>query len=225
MRGRVYDATDSLFADDFDSGTLEAWTVTATDGGDLSVTSDAGLIRAVAAVNYGLQAFVNDTNPLYVEDHTPDRELRYRVRFWFNPHTFDPGEANGRFRARVLLGIETQPVLRRQFAVVLRRRDGQHSLMVRTTRADGTRANTSFMALPPGAHSVQLDWRRSSGAGLADGSLTVWIDDVLQEAVTGIETGMHGIDLVRLGPTSLKAGAGGILFFDRFESRRLSLIQ
>jgi hypothetical protein len=221
----IYDATDSLFADDFDSGTLEAWTVAATDGGDLSVTSDAGLIRAVAAVTYGLQALVNDTNPLYVEDHTPDGELRYRVRFWLDTHTFDPGEANGRFRARVLLGLDSDPVLRRLFAVVLRRRDGAYSLMVRTTRADGTRANTSFMALSPGAHSVQLDWQRSSAAGLADGSLTLWIDDVLQEAVTGIDTGMHGIDFVRLGPTSLKAGANGILFFDRFESRRLSMIQ
>jgi hypothetical protein len=220
----VYDPPDPLFADNFDSGTLTAWSGAATDGGDLRVTTDAGLSPAVAAPNYGLQATVNDRNPLYVEDQTPAGELRYRVKFFFNPLTFDPGQAESHFRARMLLGFETDPSLRRQFAVVLRRQGANFSLLVRTTRADGTRANTSFVPLAPGTHSIQLDWQRSSAAGLADGSLTLWVDDVIQQTVKGIDTGLHGIDMVRLGPTSIKAGASGSLYFDRFESRRLAFI-
>jgi hypothetical protein len=220
----VYEPPDPLFADNFDSGTLAAWSGAATDGGDLSVTTDAALSPGAAALNYGLQATVNDRNPLYVEDQTPAGELRYRVKFFFNPLTFDPGQAESHFRARILLGFETDPALRRQFAVVLRRQGGSFSLMVRTTRANGTRANTSFVALAPGPHSIQLDWQRSSAAGLADGSMTLWVDEVLQQTLTGIDTGLHGIDMVRLGPTSIKAGASGSLYFDRFESRRLAFI-
>jgi hypothetical protein len=220
----VYDPTDFLFADDFDSGTLSAWTAAATDGGDLSVTTEAGVPPMLAFANYGLQAVVNDRNPLFVEDHTPSGELRYRVKFWVNPQTFDPGEAQGHFRVRLVLGIESEPLLRRQFAVVLKRQGGNYSLLVRMSRADGTRAKISPLPLSAGWHSVQLDWQRSSAGGLADGSMTVWLDEVLQERVTGIETGMHGIDFVRFGPTNLKSGSNGTLYLDRFESRRLSPI-
>jgi hypothetical protein len=221
----VHEPSDSLFADDFDSGTLAAWTAAATDGGDLSVTTGAGVPPMLAFANYGLQAVVNDRNPLFVEDHTPSGELRYRVKFWLNPQTFDPGEAQSHFRVRLMLGIESEPLLRRQFAVVLKRQGGNDSLLVRTTRADGTRVKTGPLPLSPGWHSVELDWQRSSAAGLRDGSMTVWLDEVLQERVTGIDTGMHGIDFVRFGPTNLKSGSNGTLYLDRFESRRLSRIQ
>jgi hypothetical protein len=96
--------------------------------------------------------------------------------------------------------------------------------MVRTRRVDGTRANTSLFPLAPGPHSIELDWLRSSAAGVADGSMTLWIDDELKQVVAGVDTGLYGIDQVRLGPTSIEPGANGILYFDRFESRRYGLI-
>jgi hypothetical protein len=220
----VYDPPDPIFADGFESGDLSAWSTSAADGGDLSVTIDAGMAPIDNGFNYGLQAFVNDRNALYVEDQTPDNELRYRVKFFVAPHTFDPGEAGGRFRVRILLGFDSDPLLRRQFAVVLRRKSGEYSLMVRTTRADGTRANTSFFPLTPGPHSIELDWQRSSAAGVADGRMTLWIDDELKQVVPGLDTGLYGIDQVRMGLTSIKQGANGILYFDRFESRRYGQI-
>jgi hypothetical protein len=69
-----------------------------------------------------------------------------------------------------------------------------------------------------------LDWQRSSAAGVADGRMTLWIDDELKQVVPGLDTGLYGIDQVRMGPTSIKPGASGILYFDRFESRRFSQI-
>jgi hypothetical protein len=220
----VYDPPDPIFADGFASGDLSAWSASATDGGDLSVSIDGGMAPLDNGFNYGLQAFVNDRNALYVEDQAPDNELRYRVKFFVDPHTFDPGEAGGRFRVRILLGFDIDPTLRRQFAVVLRRIGGQYSLMVRTTRANGTRANTSFFPLTPGPHSIELDWQRAGAAGVADGTMTLWIDDELKQVVSGLDTGLYGIDQVRLGPTSIKQGANGILYFDRFESRRFGQI-
>jgi uncharacterized repeat protein (TIGR03803 family) len=215
---------DLIFADAFTSGTMSSWTGSSTDGGDLNVTADAGMASDGEPTNYGIQASVNDRNALYVEDETPSDETRYRVKFYVHPLTFDPGEAGGRFRVRILLGFDASPSLRRQFAVVLRRIGGQYSLMVRTTRANGTRVNTSFFPLSTAPHSIQLDWQRSSAAGVADGSLTLWIDGVQQQVVSGIDTGLFGIDLVRLGPTSIKPGANGMLYLDKFESRRSTFI-
>ena len=66
-----------IFADDFESGDLSAWFNSVTDGGDLSVS-------AAAAVEggYGLEAVVDDTNPIYVEDASPVNDKRYRARFY-----------------------------------------------------------------------------------------------------------------------------------------------
>ena len=81
---------DLIFADGFETGDLSRWSAAATDGGDLSVTPQAAL-----AGTFGLQAMVDDTASLYVQDNSPDDEPRYRARFAFHPKDFDPGEAVG----------------------------------------------------------------------------------------------------------------------------------
>src|SRR5205814_7954987 len=73
---------DVIFDNGFELGDTP-WTASATDGGDLSITGAAAMSGA-----RGLQAFVNDTAPLYVEDDTPSDEPRYRARFALNPSDF-----------------------------------------------------------------------------------------------------------------------------------------
>jgi hypothetical protein len=96
--------------------------------------------------------------------------------------------------------------------------------MGRTRRDDNTQDDTSFFALVPGEHYVELDWRRGTGPAVSDGSFQLWIDGALVSTRTGLDNSLSAVDFVRLGALSVKLGANGTLYWDEFESRRLSYI-
>jgi hypothetical protein len=214
---------DPIFTGDFDSGTFAGWGgPNQLGGGDLSVTPAA----ALGGTAFGLQALVNDTGSLYVQDNSPDDESYYRARFQFDPNDFDPGVANGKLRTRILLafgGGDGVPT-RRLMAVVLRLLNGNYAIMTRVSRNNGTRANTGFFPIGNGPHTIEIAWRRATSPDLADGTFQMWIDGVLVSTLTGLQTNANGITFVRLGGLSLKAGANGTLYWDNFVSRRLTFI-
>ncbi len=210
---------DLIFADSFESGGLFAWSASATDGGDLSVSPNA----AVGGPGQGLQAMVNDTAAIYVEDDSPADEDRYRARFYFDTHGFDPGVAQGHVRTRIFIGFEENPD-RRLFAIVLRLLNGQYGLMGRVRRDDDGQTDTGFFPIPDGPHFVEVDWRRSSGQDAPDGTFEMWIDGTSVATLTGLANGASSVDFARLGALSVKGGSGGTLYFDAFESRRLTAV-
>ena len=75
-------ASDLIFADEFETGTLTAWTASSTNGGNLSVSLNAAL-----SGSYGMQATFTNTTGMVVRDDTPSAEPRYRARFYFNPNS------------------------------------------------------------------------------------------------------------------------------------------
>jgi hypothetical protein len=177
----------------------------------------------MASSAFGLQAVVDDQAALYVQDDTPDAEARYRARFYFDPGTYDPGEASAHLRTRVFLAFSESP-LRRLVQVILRRIGGQYSLAARVRRDDDTLADTGFTTITAAPHSVEIDWTRASRPGANDGSLELWIDGTPAGALSGLDNDERAVDFVRLGALSVKAGAAGTLSFDEFESRRGSYI-
>jgi lamin tail-like protein len=209
-------ASDMIFADDFEGGTLAAWSAASTDGGDLAVAPEA----ALGSTSAGLRALVNDTNGLFVEDDTPLDENRYRARFLFDPNGFDPGEGQGHLRTRLFILFEENPT-RRLMAVVLRRLAGAYSLEVRTRVDSNAQVDTGFFPITDAPHSVEIDWRRSSGPDASDGELALWLDGVPTADETGLDNSVSAVDFVRLGALSVKSGASGTLFLDEFISRRL----
>jgi ELWxxDGT repeat protein len=207
-------ATDLVFKDGFEAGGLDTWSAASADGGDLAVEPAAALHGTL-----GMAAHVDDTAGLFVVDESPNNELRYRARFYLDPNGFDPGEANGKFRVRVFLGLEEAPVLR-LITVVLRRIGGQYALMGRVRLDDGTRAQTPFFSITDGLHLVEVDWTWSEGPDANNGTFSLWIDEVPVSALTGLDNSISAVDFVRLGAMSVKPGANGTLYFDNFESRR-----
>jgi hypothetical protein len=73
---------DQIFADDFETGNLSAWSSSTTDNGDLSVTATPVLLGS-----YSMKALINDNRLIFVTDETPDAEARYRARFYFHPNS------------------------------------------------------------------------------------------------------------------------------------------
>jgi hypothetical protein len=208
---------DMIFEDGFDSGSLFRWSSSSTDGGDLSPSGAA----AMGGTGIGLQAVVDDTNSLFVQDDTPNAESRYRVRFYVDTNGFDPGEASSHFRTRLFIANSSAF---RLVTIVLKRQLGAYTIEARVRRNDGTRADTGFFPIAGGPHFVEFDWQRSTGPGASNGSLQFWIDGVSVTTLSGIDNDQESIELGRMGALAVKTGAAGTLFFDQFESRRQRLI-
>jgi photosystem II stability/assembly factor-like uncharacterized protein len=211
--------SDLIFADGVEFGAFGNWDVANQDGGDLSVSGAAALHGAL-----GIAALADDTNSIFVQDNTPNDEPRYRARFLFDPNTFDPGEALGKHRTRIFLGLDQTPSTRRALAIVLRRVGGAFGIMVRVLTDDGGRVQAGFFPITDAPHSIQVDWKRSSAPGANDGSLQLWIDEVSVATIQNIDNDGVGIDAGRPGILSAKPGAGGTIFLDKFESRRVNFI-
>jgi hypothetical protein len=211
---------DLIFADGFDSNNVAAWSQSQIDLGDLSTGAGA----ALAGSPFGLQGTVDDVTSLFVQDNTPNVENRYRARFYLDPNTFDPGEAQAHLRTRVFIGLQQVPETRRLFAIVLRRQGGQYAIMGRSRVDGGAQADTGFFNITNAPHSIEIDWVRSSGPDANDGSFELWIDGVSMKRMTGLDNSVSGVDAARLGALSVKGGANGVLFWDHFESRRQTYI-
>jgi hypothetical protein len=217
--GQRFLPPDLIFTDGVESGDLTRWSASATDGTDLRPTVAA----AMAGTGFGIQASVNDTNSLYVQDDTPIVERRYRARFYFDPNGFDPGEAMSHFRTRIFIAFDPSGL--RVVTLVLKRQGGAYSIETRVRRNDGTRADTGFFPISDGPHFVEFDWRRATGPGASDGSLEMWIDGGMPAAtLSGIDNDLSSVDFARLGALAIKTGAAGTLFFDQFESRRRTYV-
>ena len=210
---------DRIFADGFESGDVSAWSGVSTDNGDVRASAAA----AMAGTAYGLETVVNDTQALHVRDETPEGEPRYRARFHFDPNGFDPGESMGKFRAIVFLALDESPV-KRVVQLILRRLGGLYSLQARVALDDGSRAETPFVSIADGPHVVEFDWVQASAPGASDGSFQLWIDGVAAPALAGLDNDDQSVDLARMGAMTLKPGASGSMYFDRFDSRRATYI-
>jgi hypothetical protein len=209
---------DLIFEDGFETGDLSRWSSASTDGDDLRVTAQAALVGS-----YGLQANVDGTGGIYVQDLTPTDEPRYRARLYFDPNGFDPGEAQGTNRTRIFIAFEENPT-RRLVAIVLRRQSGQYGVMARVRQDDGVLRDTGFFPISNERHWIEFDWRRATAANNLDGRFDFWVDGALVSTLTGLDTFDSAVDFARMGALSVKGGASGMLLFDAFESRRQSAI-
>jgi hypothetical protein len=209
---------DPIFRDGLETGTLDGWT-DHSPSGDLAVSAEA----ALAGSTWGLAAVFNYTYGLFALDHSPGGERRYRARFYFDPNGFDPGEAQDHRRVRIFVAFCEEPT-RRVATVVLRRLEGAYSVMGRARLDDDTRVDTGFFPISDAAHAVELELIAASDADSLDGAFELWIDGVSRIRLTGLDNSDAGVDYVRMGAISVKAGGAGTLYWDELESRRATYI-
>jgi hypothetical protein len=204
-----------IFADGFESGSLSAWSASATDGSDLSANASAAL-----AGSQGLRAVINNTASIYVTDDRPNAEARYRARFYFDPNSITMSNGNAHYIFYGYTGTSTE-VLRIEF----RRSSGSYQIAAALRNDKSTWSVSTWLTISDAPHVLELDWRASSAAGANNGGLTFWIDGVQQANLTGVDNDTRRIDRVRLGAVSgLDSGTSGTYYFDAFESRRQTYI-
>jgi hypothetical protein len=210
---------DLIFADGFESGRLLEWSNFSIDSGDLAVGSDAALVEAL-----GMHALIDDNTPIGTRDHAPTSESRYRVRYYFDPNSISMAQGDSHV---IFFGYSggdrdlTRPVLR----VELRCDNGNYQ--VRSALFNDTTAwrLSKWMTISDEPHLVELDWQAATADGVNDGRLDTWIDETLHSTITGVDNDTRRIDITRLGPIAgIDDSTRGTLFFDAFESRRLTYI-
>jgi hypothetical protein len=206
---------DVIFSDGFESGSLSAWSSSVTDGNNLSVSNAAGMVGS-----FGLQAVINDNNPLYVVDETPSNEQRYRARFYFDPNSITMKNGNAHF---IFMGYTTAGTT--IFRVEFRFYGGEYLLRVGISRDNGTWINSSWSALSNTPHFIELDWQSANAPDANNGYLAFWIDGTQTANLTGVDNDTRRVEFVRLGAiTGIESGTRGTYYFDAFESRRQSYI-
>ncbi len=182
-----------------------------------SLTVDGA--AAMNGTTKGLEAIITDTTSLYVEDDTPNAESHYHGKFYFNPNTFDPGEAQSHFRTRIFIGFTNPASPRRIFAVVLKRQGGAYSLEGRVRQNDNSQNDTGFFAINAGPHLVEWDFTKAT-TGNSNGTFQFYIDGALKNTLNANTNDASAVDQVRMGALSVKTGASGSMYFDEFASTR-----
>ena len=201
-----------IFADNFESGNLSAWSRALIDGGDLSVTTGAALEGS-----RGLQVLLDDTVAIYVTDDRPNAESSYQVSLRVDPNSLvmNNGSVHTLFYGYV--GAST-PILR----LDLRFANNRYYLRP-YARNDGATwlAPSTWYAITDGPHDVEMSWRAATAAGANNGRLRLLIDGVQKTNLTTIDNDTRRVDRVRLGAvTGIDAGTVGAYFLDAFASYR-----
>src|SRR6266511_3575710 len=206
----------TLFVDGFETGTLAAWSSSATDNGDLLATTAAALAGA-----YGMQAGVNDNNPIFVTDTSPVAEQRYRARFLFNPNSIAMAKGDAHL---IFAGLDSNGASLLQIDM---RSTGSLRYDVRASLlTDGTQLkSTGWTGLSNARHSLEIDWRASTAPGANNGSVTLWVDGAQTGAMSAIDNDTRRIESVGLGAVSgIDTGTRGTYYFDAFVSQRYTYI-
>jgi RHS repeat-associated protein len=200
--------TDLIFRDGFESADLTAWDSVNTGGGNLSVTSSAAAIGG-----YGLQATASGTTSMQVTDYSPLGEKQYHTRFYFNPSNFNltPEDRVGIFSA---YGGNTA------FRLFLRYSGGTYWIQQDYQTDNLTYVGGVYRPLTAGWQALEFDWRAASAPGANDGSLSMSINGVLVETLSGIDNDTYTVETVQMGlVASVDAGMSGSLYFDGFVSQ------
>jgi hypothetical protein len=201
--------TDLIFKDSFENGSFSAWSANSNNGGNLSVSANAALVGS-----YGLQATFTNTNNMLVRNDSPNAEIRYRARFYFNPNSITMPTGDN---ITLLQGLDAGGKV--LLAIQFNRSSTGYQLRARSYDSGlANFVNTPYFNITNAVHVVEVDWAN-------DGHLTFWIDGVQQSNVTGINNSIYTMETVRLGaPNMTITSTNGSFYIDAFESRRLTYI-
>jgi subtilisin family serine protease len=201
-------ASDSIFADGFESGNFSAWSAV-TGSSSLSVTTNAALVG-----QKGMKVVLNGNTPAYVTDDTPLGETNYHARFYFHPN----GTATGGAATNIFVGLNKSG--QNVFNVQYRKSNSTYQIRAGILLSDGSRIFTAWYAITNVAHAIEIAWEAKTNA-----SFTLYIDGILKQTLSGKNTSNYSIERVRLGPSGgLTTSTVGTEYFDAFVSTRRNYI-
>jgi subtilisin-like proprotein convertase family protein len=201
-----------IFSDGFESGDTSAWSGVNTGAGDLTVCPGG----AMNGTSQGLCVSVTTNKRKQVWDDTPSDETHYRARFYFDPNGLSMGN-NEKIR---IAQSRTGSDLIRPFSVQIRRYSGQYQLRLRAQSDLYVYTDTAWYTITNDVHVIEVDWQASSGPGADDGTLTFYLDGVLKQTLSGIDSDTQVVNTLKMGFTSRLEGKNisGTFYIDEFVS-------
>jgi hypothetical protein len=159
-----------------------------------------------------MAALISGSTSGYVVSGDPNNETSYHARFYFHPNNVTIGTTpQNIFEGR---NSANQNI----FRIQLRRSSGQYQIRSIVSRSGGTTA-TNWYTITNAYHAIEIAWQSAASA-----SFNLYIDGVLRQTLTGLNTSAYLLDSVRLGPSTGLSGVSGTEYFDDFVSTRASYI-
>lgn len=211
---------EAIFSDGFESGDLSAWATASTKDGKMSVDAAAKRTGSFGLLfdAEGLPPPVNRAK-LWVKDVSPTAESRYMARFALDLNTLSVPTSPRVLR--LMAGRTAGDASKRPFELRLRFESGTWKIygVIRNDAGAGTQTSPITL-VKPGWSLVEVDWRRATGPGASDGTLTLKVgaDSVSTPGVDNDASPIDGVQLGFLGGLGLSSS--GTVHVDDFESRR-----
>ncbi len=204
---------EQIFADSFETGLVPPWS--SVSGSNVTIFSPS---RTANGMQVALDAV---TTTGFVTDASPIAEPSYRARFYFNPNGMAPG--NNAAYYIILAGFDSANPGQEVFHIEYRRRNaggGAYEVRGVVTRSDGTTSATSWFAINNNAwNSIEISWQSGTAA-----SFNLYINGVLRQSLTGLNTVAWKVGSVVLGPSGGTGTGTGTMYFDDFVSKRNTYI-
>jgi hypothetical protein len=162
--------------------------------------------------NYGLKCVINDTNDLFVRDDTPNAETRYRFRFYVDINSITMADDDTLTLCTALKSDWNYACF-----VELCKISGKYYIKG-GDRGDNHWYRTTEYEISDDIHYIELDWKAATGIGANNGYIKLWIDGILQENKSGLDSDTETVDKVIFGTTGIAATTSGIVYFDDFSS-------
>jgi len=190
---------------------LSEYTSTVTDGGDLSQSAGAALANTAG----GMQAVLNDTTAIYGEK-TFDQltSTSYRYRHYVDPNGLTMGTADQFFMCQITRSGNQRSATRLSYS------PGTYFVSAHTINDAAAGEATNNYPITDAEHYVEVLVEYASGSAASDARLTLWIDDVQKQQVTGLDIyNLSKPDAGRLGAMGVDATTSGTFFLDEFVLR------
>jgi hypothetical protein len=156
------------------------------------------------------------TGRAYVQDNSPSGEKLYRVRFYVDPSSLNPGSGDGFEHLTAYSGGGTW-----EFDLLLEDSGANVALVIEARNGVGFSSATAESSLPSTYFAIEFEWK-ASDVGMSNGHLDVWIDDVAASGLSGLDNETRQIDFVRWGVVDNVTNATGTMNLDEFVSQRSS---
>ncbi len=161
--------------------------------------------------SYGLLLPINSDNSMSVSWTTPSGETFGVFECWFDPNgiAMTSGDAFYMFYStntaldRVQLGME------------MNYNGSVYRLRPAYDTDAGTRTFGSYHTITDAGHHIRQIWKASSGVGANDGYQYTYIDGVLVDSITSIDSDLQTIDIMNAASgVGIDSGTDGIVYFD-----------
>ena len=110
--------------------------------------------------NYGLQAVINDNNPIYVTDTTPAAETRYQARFYIDPNSISVASGNAFYLFTGTSGTSTT-ILRIEYRFF----NNNHQLRAELLNDKTNWKTSNWFTISDAVHFIELNWSAASREG------------------------------------------------------------